>query len=441
METEQEILKGVNRLGTQIAEIGEEVKAVETQTETLLKNYDQLGKDTKEVMEDLTKLKRVANDQQANADKFVLTLRRLEHQLRSESRLAFGDPVRRLMANEEKWNRFNAYLRLAMGAKLGGKHKEALKSLGEDAGAPRELRELAQRALGEDSSPGSTVIDDRLFPEVYDTLATFGIFPTFAVKRLGTKETKFPIKTARVIAQMLLTESEEIVDDANKAGGQVTLTVELCACLLLVSEQLFQDAEIDLEADNLAEFAEAFAGRLDHLATNADGTADTNDGGMTGVFHGGTAAVAADGNTTVEGLQLDDVIRVLLAVDPIVLQRMAKWWLHPQILVRLLSIRDGNGRPIFLTANEAPSHGGIGSILGYPVVPSHAAPSTNAASAKVAVFGDPNGMVVGMRTDWAFDQSRDFKFNTYQRALRGVARVGTKIRRSQAFGVLTTAAA
>jgi hypothetical protein len=100
-------------------------------------------------------------------------------------------------------------------------------------------------------------------------------------------------------------------------------------------------------------------------------------------------------------------------------------------------VKDSNGRPIFLTALEAPTAGGIGSILGYGVVPSHAAPTTNAANAKIAVFGDPSGLVVGLRNGFEMEASDHAGFTTYERYFRGVARAGVKVRRSQAFAVLT----
>ena len=48
---------------------------------------------------------------------------------------------------------------------------------------------------------------------------------TLGVRRLGTKVTNFPIKTARVAAQWLTTEAAPIADDTNEAGSTMTLTV------------------------------------------------------------------------------------------------------------------------------------------------------------------------------------------------------------------------
>jgi HK97 family phage major capsid protein len=114
--------------------------------------------------------------------------------------------------------------------------------------------------------------------------------------------------------------------------------------------------------------------------------------------------------------------------------------MHPQILARLMSIKDNNGRPIFLGALEAPSYGAIGTILGYPVIPVMAAPSADAAGLAVAAFGDRNGQVVGLRDDFVFEASDHYRWNTLERSFRAYGRAATGTRRADAFSILTTAA-
>jgi HK97 family phage major capsid protein len=397
------------------------VKSIKKTTDDLTANFDNLDKQTKDAFKELESLRDVG----AKAEELGRSLQKVQLQLANERRMAFGaqSPIIRISADPEKRARFNAAIRMAV-CNQNGDMQQLAKS-------------ILSKALGEDTSPGSTLIDDELATDIYDTLAMYGIWNTFRVQRLGTKTTKFPVKTVRTAAGWLLTEGDPIPDDTAKAGTSVDLTVEVLAVLLNVSLQLIQDSAFDITADVLNDFAEAFAYVLDFACLQADGGADATDGNNTGIFAGGTAAVASDGNTTVEALDLEDVIRVLTAVDAQVLSRPARWWIHPQILVRMLAIRDQNGRSIFLTANEAPANGAIGSILGYPVTLAHAAPSTNAASAKVAAFGDPNALVVGIRQDFTFEASDHHKWNTLQRSFRGYGRAGVKIRKASAFGVLT----
>jgi HK97 family phage major capsid protein len=383
-------------------------------------------------LEQIERLKKTANDQQANFDTLVRTVTRFEGQMRQMARKDFGDPIRRIQNDDEMRLRFNIAVRLAC-SKVNELVPQRLRD---------QFKDITGRALGEDASPGSLLIDDKLAAEIYDTLATFGIWNTFQVDRLGTQTTKYPVTTARPTASFVLTEAGTIAD-ATFTGTSVSLVVEVIAVLINVSMQLLQDAEFDITGYVMNHFAEAYANRLDHACLNAAGAADATDGGMTGIFQGGTAATAdagAGADDTVEELEFEDITRCLLTVDPIVLQRPARWWLHPQILVRMLSIKDSNGRPIFLTALEAPAPRSLGTILGYPVTPALAAPSTNAASAKVAAFGDPAGLVVGARSDYVFEASDHHRWNTLERSFRGWGRAGTKIRRALAFSVLTLGA-
>jgi len=428
-EFEGKVLKSVNR--------------IEKRQKSVLDDVGRIDGTLKTALEDLTKLKTSANDQQANHDKFVKTLKQIDTLVRRENRAAFGDPIARISGDEEMRIRFNVAMRVALsktenGEAVGKRLAEAFKDV-----TGKSLKDvLVERALGEDSSPGSTLIDDRLAREIYDTIASFGVWNTFQVVQVGTNQTKFPVKTARATANFILTEGGT-VSDASITGTSVTNTMEVIAALINVSMQLIEDSEFDITSYVLDDFGEAYSERLDFACLNADGTADATNGGMTGVFQGGTAATAdagAGADDTVEELEFEDFTRCLLTVDPIVLNRAARWWMHPQILVRALSIKDSNGRPIFLTALEAPAPRAVGSILGYPVTPAFKAPNTNAASAKVATFGDPRGMVVGIRRAFTFEASDHHRWNTLERSFRGWGRAGTKIRRALAFAVLTLGA-
>lgn len=390
------------------------VEKVKTTQDELVANYGNLQKETKSAFEELTKLKSEAS---ATTGELTAAIQKLNLRLGQEMRLANGSPIQRIQNDPEKRKLLNAVVRNAAGF-----------------GLTPEMR----TTLGEDATPGSSMIRDGLAADIYDTLASYGIWSSFDVRRVGTKTTKFPVKTARASAEFILSEGGAITEDSAKAGTSVDLTLEVIGALLPVSKQLLADAEFDVTGDVLADFAEAIAYKLDWACLQADGGADATDGGMTGIFGGGgTAAAAAAGNVTTELTDFEDWTKCLLTVDSGVLSRPCKWWMHPQHLVRLLSVKDLNGRPIFLTALEAPANGGIGSILGYGVVPSHAAPTANAANAKVAVFGDPSGLVVGMQNGFEMEASDHAGFTTYERVFRGVARAGVKVRRSQAFAVLT----
>lgn len=410
---QETVLRGVNA-------VEEKFHTVERNQETLLRNYDQLGRETKQTMEELTRLKNTAHDRA----KILTTVQRLQLQLRSEAMAAGIDPIQRIVSDPDKRARLNLAVRMAV----------------DRNGDMRNVCEPLARAIGEDTGEGATLIIAQLFKEIYDTLAQYGDWSTLGVRRLGTKVTNFPVKTARVVAQWLTSEAVTIPDDTNEAGSTMTLTVLPNAVLLNVSRQLIEDAEFDVTSVVMEDFQQAWNLRLDTAAFMGDGVADGNNGGFTGVFNAGVKAVAATGNTTVSTMDFDDVTRVLTTVSPAVLKRKPHWWIHPQMLVRLMGIKDNNGRPIFLGALEAPSYGAMGTILGYPVIPVMAAPNTDGAGQLVAAFGDRNGQVVGVRDDFVFESSDHFRWNTLERSFRAYGRAATGCRQANAFAILQTAA-
>lgn len=397
------------------------VRKQQTTLDQLTTDYGRLDKDTKKAFEELTKVK---NETNASIAEFTKAMQAVQAKLAQEMRQANGNPIKRIQQNDELRKRLNVAVRLAM----------------DNGGDMQRVCAPMMKDLDTINPPGSTYITPALLAEIYDTLLTYGVWNTFAVRNMGTRVTKMPVKTARASAGFILTENTPIPDDVAKAGTSVDLVVEIIASLLGVSYSLLQDSEIDVTADVLSDFAESYAFRLDYAALAADGTADYANGGMVGIFEGGTAAGAGAGGVSVATLKLNDFIRCLTTVDPGVLQRPAKWWIHPTILAKICGIVDLNGRPLFQTALEAPAPGAIGSILGYPVVVAGAAPSTDAISSPVAAFGDPNGQVVGIRSDFVFEASDQFRWSALQRTFRGWGRAGVKIRRSQAFAILTTAA-
>jgi len=289
--------------------VGEKFQAVERNQETLLRNYDQLGRETKQTVEEITRLKNSANDR----GQILGAVQKLQRQLRGEAVAAGMDPIQRIANDPEKRARLNLAVRLAV----------------ERNGDLRTACEPLARAIGEDTGEGPTLIIAQLFKEIYDTLAQYGDWSTLGVRRLGTKITNFPIKTARTVAQWLTSEAAAIPDDTNETGSTMTLTVLPNAVLLNVSRQLIEDAEFDVTSMVMGDFQEAFNLRLDTAAFVGGGNGGGTDGNFTGLFNAGVKAVAAQGNTTVGALEFDDVARCLTTVAPVVLKRRPRWWMHP----------------------------------------------------------------------------------------------------------------
>lgn len=397
------------------------VKTIKTDQEKLLTNFENLDKETKKTVEELTKIK---NGFQGHDDEFKrldMTLKKLQLQLALEGRMAAGNNS------------------LSLGQRTIRDKESAKRVFGQIAlciGRP----DIAMKALGEDASPGSTLINDALSQDIYDSLLKYGSWATLGVRPVGTKNTKVPIKTVRPIANFILTEGGTISDDTNKAGTTVTLEVEVIAVLLNVSLQLIEDGEYDVVADVLDDFIEAINYRADFAAFQGSGAADATHGGVTGLFNFGTAAAAVATHTTIATTDYNDWLKCLLTVDAAVLTRPARWWMHPTLMAAAVGVKDSNGRPIFQTALESPN-GGIMNLFGFPVTMVGAAPSANAANAKVAVFGDPRAFAVGMRKGFTFEESDHARWTTLERSFRGHCRFDAVGAKASALATLTLPAA
>ncbi len=428
-EFQKKVLGGVEAHGKKIKTLGDKIDEV-------TKNLDQTTKETKKAFEDLTKVQKENGDLNTK----LLALQRTQMAVHREVRGSFGNPIQRFILDEEVRTYINAVVRAGVGLPLTEKMKA---SLGDDEVEAITNKKFAirpeQRSLDESTTPGSTYLRDQLSRMIYDALPDYGIWNTLGVEPMGTKNLKLPVDTADPIA-LWITEANAIGDDANITGTSVTATAGKCGVLLNVSRELLQDAEYDVTTRIMKKFLRAIAKRLDYSAFVADGTNDGTNGAFTGLFNFGTAVNAATGNTTVETFDFEDVTKTVLGAAEAVLDRTARWWMHPFILIRMLSIKDSNGRPIFLNALEAPTPGGIGSILGFPVTLGHVLPTTNTAAHSVAAFGDPDAYAVGLRQDVEFDFSDHARWANDQRSFRAIARAAFKGRLATALTLLTTAA-
>jgi HK97 family phage major capsid protein len=393
------------------------VETLQTEQKAVKQEVATLSQETKGAIAEINRIKSVTNDQAV----LLQQIQRAQVSLRSDIVRANGDPIRRIMSDENKVRSILKTLLLA------------------GAGAKMELRPEA-KALLESSTPGSTVINNEVAQDVYDVLSTYGAWSTLGVRSVSKYLQTMPVKTARPVALWMLTGAGQIGADSNKAGTSVNLTMLDMGVLIGVARALIEEADIDVVADVLADFGEACAYRLDWAAFAADGSNDTTDGNYTGIASGGTAATAANGNTTVSALDVDDFVKCLTTVAAGTLRRACKWWVHPSIMAKIVLVKDANGRPVFQNALEAPAPNAIGSILGYPVVLADAMPSTDSAGNVVAVFGDPQGCAVGIRKQFEFAASDSFYFDYNQIAYRGVMRAGVIIRAATAFAKLTLAA-
>lgn len=392
--------------------------------------------ETKREVEALHKSVRAFEGLDADVKTVLAKMAKLEVRLSEVRREVSGDPLARIVGDAE--------MRATV---IAPAKAHALKQLGK--AVPKEILEGAermaaivtgQRAVTGGSTPGSAYIDQELLARVYQLAASYGRWSGFDVLRPGARTEKIPVDTTDP-SMVWMTEGTA-PSEASYSGSQVSLAIKTLFGWISVSNEMLQDDEVGLANHLLTKFFRATAKKLDHAVFAADGTDDADHGDYEGIFHFGTAYDLGTGDVAIADIVFDDFVGLVAGADEALAEQpTTRWWMHPQILVQLLGIKDDNGRPIFLTGLEAPAAGGIGSILGYPVVTANAAPKTVAAEAPVLAFGDAMGLAVGLRQDMEFASSQEVQFTANKTVFRTVCRAGVKIKQATAFEVMTLGAA
>jgi HK97 family phage major capsid protein len=416
-----------------------------TDVQKIKDDFDRSDKEVKKALEDLTKVK---NDTNTTFIDLTAKMAALEKAIRKNASSSFRNPVQRALANEEFRFKMNALGRWAAAKRLSATIDPAFQKVVDESN-------LEMKALtGIDSGLGQATVPTDTFDMIYDLLLEYGDYSTLNVTRVGARTNVLPIATARpqfywIGSQSTLAESSTITSGAF-TGGDVLLIIQTLAALMYVSRELLQDATVDFAPYTIKQMIQAINQGMDTAAFIGTGNQDTTNAGYIGIFNSALANtnmayVAAPGRTIVSKLLLDDFVYNILNVSAEVLNRKPMWWMHPQTLARVALIRDGMGRPIFQTWLEKPEPGSIGSILGYPIHPTAIAPTVDAPNATPIVFGDPEGMDVGIRVDLELATSADIGFPQNLMAYRALLRAGTKIKTLAAstslkpFSVLTTA--
>ena len=391
----------------------------------IVDDFGRTDKEVKQAAEAVQKLMKASNEQELA----IKRLGDLQKAVLKNATSSFGDPIKRALADEETHAYFTAIGR-AVAAKAAGQHlDDAYKKIIDDGNA--KVKSLS----GVDTGLGQATVPTETFNAIFDTLLNYGQWSTLGVMRVGMRTTILPVMTSRPQFFWLGAGSSVgeggTITPGSFGGSSVTLIIQTLGTYITVTRELLQDSTVDLAPYILAQMVQSQAQGLDTAAFIGTGSADQVSAGYYGVFNMGQvnvncAATSAQGNTMVGATQLDDWVNVTLTVNPQVLTRNPKWWMHPQMVARALLVRDKQGRPLFQTWLERPDAKSLMSILGYPVQLTGIAPNTDGPGQPVAVFGDPEGQAVAIREDLELATSDDIAFPQNMKAFRALIRAGVK---------------
>jgi HK97 family phage major capsid protein len=222
--------------------------------------------------------------------------------------------------------------------------------------------------------------------------------------------------------------------------GQKNLTAKKIGTYTEVSGELAQDNAVLLMQLLATVFGEAIALLEDDQALEGDGAGNN----YTGLFAAaGLNSVAGGSAAPTYDLLLDTVFAA-----PKTARRGAMWFMHRNLIKRVAKIKDSQNLPIFSNilyglAQGAPAFGAglqgqeAGMLLGYPVrVVDEIATNRGAGTNESTIyFGNPGSfhLVFGDLMGLELATSDDFKFATFQIAVRALKRTGILVAVPSAF--------
>jgi HK97 family phage major capsid protein len=414
------------------AKVLDGVQKVKDSQKVIEGNFTKLDTESKQLSEKFTAHVKSFEGLPGQVEEIQRMIQKINLKVANERRAAFGDAMSRINNDPELRCLANSIVRF--GASDNGRRSVPMND------DMKRMWEDHKKALAEGSGTGSAYVPtDELIVAIYSLIAEYGVYRNFDVVPLGAKTMRMVVESSDPDA--LWCAEGTAPTESTYTGANVTAEVKKILAWIALNNELLDDASINVADRVLRKFANAVARRLDWSAISADGTDDTTDGAFTGIFSGGTAVGAAATHTSFSALTYADMLSTMLGVNPVALTRPGTCWIaHPKAIIHMLGIKDGANRPIFLPQTDAPSFGALGSVLGFPVLLSHAAPITDGTSKPFIAFGDSQGMAVGLRRDFEFASSVDAKFTEDQTVFRARARGTVKVKDATSFAVLSTAA-
>jgi HK97 family phage major capsid protein len=239
------------------------------------------------------------------------------------------------------------------------------------------------------NTTGGYLVYDELDNAIIDLRDTYGVFARNARKvAMSSDIMNRPRRTGGLTVYFV--NEDTAVTESNKDWDKVTLSAKKAGCIARVSNELGEDAIINVADDLTKEIAWAFAKKIDECGFIGDSTATY--GGITGVSprlinvngvdDGGGLVLSA--NNTYAEVTRAELIKTI-SILPAYAQSNAKWYCSTavwgQSLINMTAAGGGN--------TIASLEGGRGlRLLGFPVELTPVLPSTVANSQLIALFGD-----------------------------------------------------
>jgi HK97 family phage major capsid protein len=220
------------------------------------------------------------------------------------------------------------------------------------------------------------------------------------------------------------------IPESQPAFGEVQLTIDDLYCLVPISNQLLDDAEVDVANLIVTLMAEATAKEEDRVALIGEAGADPFEG---------VAEVASNVITVAGGtyasLNCDDLSMMIDSIEGGT--DNCVYMMHPTVFNVIRTLKDKNDNYIY----QQPQGGEPGTIWGYPYIKTKTLPAVSqnpVANHGFVIFGDFRNLYFADRMSMAIATSTHVGFKKNQTYIRMVVREGWKVVLPETFAILKT---
>lgn len=255
----------------------------------------------------------------------------------------------------------------------------------------REIYEKSASPMTEGTSAdGGYLVPDVTQATILELIPTYGQGRQFMSQiPMGKTNTLNIPKEANLPVVNWVNENAAI-SDAKPTLGQITLVAKKAAGIVVLSNELFQDANVAIGNYIIKKFAQKFGTAEDVQFFNGTGSPFNGVFKNTNTF-GNTVTMTGQ----IGSLKYKDLIDCVYGIDASLLAGGA-WYMHRTVLAQVRNILDSQNRPIFVPGSE----GTPASLLGYPVrLVENAPASTAAAGSVVILLGNLENSYIGTKSE------------------------------------------
>ncbi len=283
------------------------------------------------------------------------------------------------------------------------------------------------------NTAGGVLVPDEFSNDIIVLREQYGVFRRNArVSQMASDIKRIPRRSGSVTAYWV--GEGDTITESQKSWDQVTLVAKKMACLVKYSNELGEDALIDVGNDIADEIAWQFAYQEDLAGFNGDGT--STYGGITGLKgayealggtyanHAGMIVMGAAGGWS--SAVMGDLESVVGRLPQYAAARNARWYcsrsFYWNVMLRLALASGG------VTEAEVINGGANFRFMGYPVEIAQVMPTATATNQICAYFGDLGlASKFGDRRQLTIAISEHLNFAEDQIALRGTERIDINV--------------